>query len=57
MSLRQSKPDDGNDLVQALEDRPGDPGLLVLQTPGEIAEQAFDLGASGLAPGRVAYLL
>ena len=41
--LRQSKPCDGEDLVDAFQDRAGDPEPVSFETLGEIADQLFGL--------------
>ena len=41
--LRQSKPCDGEDLVDSFQDRAGDPRPVSLETLGEVAKQPFGL--------------
>src|SRR5271166_6233251 len=41
--LRQSKPSDSKNLVDAFQDRAGDPGPVSFETLGEIADQLFGL--------------
>src|SRR5262252_6682848 len=41
--LRQSEPRDGEDFIDAFEDRAGDPGPVSFETLGKIAKQLFGL--------------
>jgi hypothetical protein len=41
--LRQSKPRNGEDFLDAFEDRAGDPGPVSFETMGEVADQLFGL--------------
>ena len=41
--LRQSKPRNGEDFLDAFEDRAGDPGPVSFETLGEVADQLFGL--------------
>ena len=41
--VRQAEADDGEDLVQPLQDAARDARFLMLQTPGQVAQQPFGL--------------
>ena len=49
--VRQAEADDGEDLVQPLQDAARDARFLMLQTPGQVAQQPFGLVCVVLVPG------
>jgi len=49
--LGQPKPHDGEDLVDAFQDRAGDPGPVSFETLGQVAEQLFGLVGVVQLPG------
>ncbi len=49
--MRQAETDDGEDLVQPLQDAPRDARFLILQAPGQVPEQPFGLIRVVLVPG------
>ena len=53
----QAETGDGEDLVQALEDRARDPGRVLLQAPGEIADETLGLLRIVQLPGLAQRLL
>ena len=55
--LRQAEADNGEDLLQALQDRAGHAWLDLLQAPGEVAQEPFGLVGIVLLPGLVQRLL
>ena len=54
---RQAEADDGEDLVQPLQDAARDARFLMLQTPGQLAQQPFGLVCVVLVPGLTERLL
>ncbi len=50
--MGQAETDDGEDFVQALENAPRDPRFLLLQTPGQVAQQPFGLVRVVLVPSQ-----
>ena len=50
-SVRQAEADDGEDLLQPLQDAARDARFLMLQTPGQVAQQPFGLVCVVLVPG------
>ena len=55
--MRQAEADDGEDLVQPLQDAARDARFLMLQTPGQVAQQPFGLVCVVLVPGLTERLL
>ena len=55
--VRQAEADDGEDLVQPLQDAARDARFLMLQTPGQVAQQPFGLVCVVLVPGLTERLL
>ena len=55
--VRQAETDDGEDLVQPLQDAARDARFLMLQTPRQVAQQPFGLVCVVLVPGLTERLL